>query len=189
MKFLKLNKDQTQKLFLSLIGFIGLIYVYFTFFLGPLQRSRDNALKSIEDTHEKIASSKSEMSKATRLEDQAKTATTQFAALRALSPEGAPIAWFPPRIKSFFANQHIDKVTARMETSSQPKEKELATWSTYNWVIQMPQADYSTLGKTVAALENSEPLLSVMKVSIHAAVEDPEFQQVTLTAAMLLEKR
>lgn len=189
MKSLKLNKDQIQKLFLSIIGFIALIYVYFTFFLGPLQRSRDNALRSIEDTHAKIASSKSEMSKATKLEEQAKAATTQFAAVRALSPEGAPIAWFPPRIKSFFASQQIDKVTARMESTVPFKDKDMANWSTSNWVIQMPQADYTTLGTAVAGLENSEPLLSVNKVSIHSAAEDPEFQQVTLTAAMVLEKR
>jgi len=189
MKLLNLNKDQTKKLFLSVIGFVVLIYVYFNFFLGPLARSRDNALRGIEETHEKVASSKSEMTRATRLEEQAKAATTQFAAFRALSPEGAPIAWFPPRIKSFFASQQLDKATARLESSAPSKEKDMASWSTYNWVIQMPQAGYATLGKAVAALENSEPLLSIAKVSIHATADDAEFQQVTLTTALVIEKR
>ena len=46
---LKLSKDQIQKLALSAIGFIVLLYVYFSFFLGPLNRSRDTMLATITD--------------------------------------------------------------------------------------------------------------------------------------------
>ena len=38
MKPKKFNKDQIQKIVLSVLGFIGLIYCYFTFFLGPLEQ-------------------------------------------------------------------------------------------------------------------------------------------------------
>ena len=40
MKPKKLNKDQIQKIVLSALGFIALIYCYFNFFLGPLNKSR-----------------------------------------------------------------------------------------------------------------------------------------------------
>ena len=40
----KLNKDQLKKLMLSAMGFVVLVYVYFTFFLGPLNASRDSRL-------------------------------------------------------------------------------------------------------------------------------------------------
>ena len=63
-------------------------------------------------------------------------------------------------MKAFFANQEIDKATARLEASSTYKESDLANWMRYNWLIELPQADYSTLGKAVAGLENAEPLLS-----------------------------
>ena len=43
MKPTKLTKDQIQKISLSILGFIALIYCYFTFFLGPLDRSRADA--------------------------------------------------------------------------------------------------------------------------------------------------
>jgi len=189
MKELKLTKDQVQKLMLSAIGFIVLVYVYFSFFLGPLNRSRDSMLATINEVQNKLGNSKGEITKATNLEAQATTATTRFAALKALSPEGAPIAWFPPRMKTFFANEEIDKATARLETSAAFKEPELATWMRYNWLIELPQADFSTLGKAVTALENSEPLLSIVRVNIRALPEDPQFQQVTLTASTAILKR
>jgi hypothetical protein len=189
MKKLKLTKDQIQKLALSTIGFFVLIYVYFSFFLGPLNRSSDTMLGTIAELQDKVANSKSEMAKASNLEKQATTATTRFAALKALSPEGAAIAWFPPRMKTFFANQEIDKASARLETSVAFKEPDLATWMRYNWLIELPQADFPTLGKAVAALENSEPLLSIIKINIRALPDDPQFQQVSLGASTAIVKR
>lgn len=189
MKQVKLTKDQIQKLMLSTIGFIVLVYVYFSFFLGPLNRSRDSMLATINDVQGKIASSKNEITKTSNLEKQATTATTRFAALKALSPEGAPIAWFPPRMKTFFANQQMDRATARLENTAGYKEADLADWMRHNWLIELPQADFSVLGKAVAALENSEPLLSITRINIRALPDDQQFQQVTLTASTAILKR
>src|SRR3954464_15405995 len=141
----KLTKDQIQKLGLSGMGFIVLVYVYFSFFLGPLNTSRDSMLGQINDIQAKVAGSKSEMAKTANLEKQAVAATTRFAALKALNPEGAPIAWFPPRVRTFFANQEIDKATARMEGNTPFKEKDLENWVRYSWVIDVPQVDFSSL--------------------------------------------
>ena len=185
----KLSKDQIKKLMLSAMGFVVLVYVYFSFFLGPLSSSRDTMLGQIDEFQGKVANSKNELTKTSKLEKQAETATTRFAALKALSPEGAPIAWFPPRVKTFFANQEIDKVTARLETSAAFKETDLANWMRYNWLLELPQADFATLGKAVAALENSEPLLSITRISIKALPEDPQFQQITLSASTAMVKR
>jgi hypothetical protein len=185
----KLSKDQIQKLLLSSMGFVGLLYVYFSFFLGPLNTSRDSTLTQINELQDKVANSKNEINKTAKLEKQATAATTRFAALKALSPEGAPIAWFPPRMKTFFASQEIDKVTARMESSGPYKEPDLANWIRYGWIIDIPQADFSTLGKAVAALENTEPLLSISRISIKALAEDPQFQQVTMNASTAMVKR
>ena len=185
----KLSKDQIKKLMLSAMGFVVLVYVYFSFFLGPLNSSRDTTVGQIDEFQGKVANSKNELTKTAKLEKQAETATTRFAALKALSPEGAPIAWFPPRMKAFFANQEIDKATARLETSAAFKETDLASWMRYNWLLELPQADFATLGKAVAALENSEPLLSITRISIKALPEDPQFQQVTLSPSTAMLKR
>lgn len=185
----KLSKDQIQKLALSSIGFIVLVYVYFSFFLGPLNNNRDTTLAQITELQSKVASSKSELAKTANLEKQADASTKRFAALKALNPEGAPIAWFPPRMKAFFANQEIDKSTTKFETSVAFKETDLASWMRYNWALELPQADFSTLGKAVAALENAEPLLSITRISIKALPEDPQFQMVTLSASTAMMKR
>jgi len=183
------NKEQVKKLFLGGLGLIALLYVYFSFFLGPLNKSRDAVQAKIKDLQTKISTSKAEISKAAKLEETAHSATVRYDALRALSPEGAPIAWFPPRMKTFLSTHQIDKGTTRLETNSACKEKELADWSRYLWIIDLPQADFSTLGRALAALENSEPLLSVTRLRIHAGSEDPEFQQVSMTALTIIGKK
>lgn len=189
MKIPKLSPDQIKKLFLSAMGFVFLLYVYFTFFLGPLQRSRASTMAQIDELQKKIDGSKGEMAKSSNLERQAKDATARFAALKTLTPDGAPIAWFPPRMKTFFANQHIDKAIARLETNTSFKQAELAGWSKYNWLIELPQADFVALGKSIADLENAEPLLSVTRLSIHTVANEPQLQQVGIAATTVIEKR
>jgi hypothetical protein len=189
MNLPKFSKDQIKKLALSAMGFAVLLYVYFSFFLGPLQKIRDATLAQIADRQKKIDSSKTEVAKAANLERQAKDAMARFAALKAMSPEGAPIAWFPPRVKTFFANQGIDRAIARLESNTNFKQTELAAWTKYNWLIDLPQADFAALGKSIAELENSQPLLSLTKLSIHVSPEQPQFQQVAIAATTVIEKR
>lgn len=189
MKSIKLTKDQIQKLGLIVLGFVGLLYVYFSFFLGPLNKSRTLMEGRIVDLQKKVASSKGEMNKASNLDRQASNATAHFTALKAMSPEGAPIAWFPPRIKAFFANQKIDKAAARLDGNTDFKQPELLAWTKYTWLIDLPQADFATLGKAIAELENTEPLLTIVKLSIRAVPDDAQFQQVSLGAETIIRKR
>ena len=185
----KFSKDQIQKMALSLIGFFILLYVYFSFFLGPLNRSRDSMLATITDLQGKMGNSKTELLKVQNLEHQATAATNRFAALTALSPEGAPIAWFPPRIKTFFANQNIDKANARLDTTEAFTQPELSGWINDGWTIDIPETDFATLGTAIAKLENTEPLVSVKKLSIRASAAEPQYQQVTMAVATTLVKR
>src|SRR5256885_7016780 len=189
MNLPKFSKDQIKKLSLSAMGFVFLLYVYFSFFLGPLQKARAGTLAQIADRQKKIDNSKSEVAKAATLERQAKDAMARFAALKALTPDGAPIAWFPPRMKTFFASERIDRAVARLESTSTFKQNELATWTKHNWLIDLPQTDFASLGKAVAELENTEPLLSITKLSIHVLPEQPQLQQVAIAATTVIEKR
>jgi type II secretory pathway component PulM len=185
----KLSKDEIQKMVLSALGFVGLLYVYFSFFLGPLSKSRTASEARIADLQTKITSSRTELLKTSNLEQQATEATSRFEAFKALSPEGAPIAWFPPRMKLFFTNQQIEKSTARLEGNGAFKQPELADWQRYTWQIDLPQTNFATAGKALAQLENTEPLLSVSRISIKADANDPQFQQVNLTANTTVLKR
>jgi hypothetical protein len=189
MTKLKLSKDEIKKVAVSTIGFVILLYIYFGFFLGPLNRSQDSMLASINDLQGKVGSSEHAMANVTNLEKQASAATTRYAALTNSNPEGAPIAWFPPRMKIFFANQRIDKTTTRLESNVPYKEADLTGWTRYNWMLDLPQTDFSALGYAVAELENTEPLLSINHINIHSVADDPQFQQVSLTVATAILKR
>lgn len=189
MKTSKLSKDQIQKIGLSSVGLIVLLYVYFNFFLGPLTRSRNTTLETIKQRQAQLNGSKEEISKAARLEQTAKAATSRFAALKGLSPEGAPIAWFPPRMKTFFAGQQIDKATARLDSSDPFKKSELSGWTRYNWMIELPQTDYAALGKAIAELENTEPLLAVTKMNIRTIPESPQFQKVDIAVENIITEK
>ncbi|SRR6266487_3844942 len=186
---MKSTKDQIKKLSLSAIGFVFLLYVYFTFFLGPLNRSRDGMLLKIKDFQSKVDASKEELNKAANLEQRAKASTSRFAALKALNLEGAPIAWFPPRVRAFFADQQVDKAVTRLEGSSSFKQAELTGWLKYSWIIDLPKADYGTLGRAIAELENTAPLLSITRLSIHTLPEQPQFQHVDLAAVNIIERK
>src|SRR5438034_10079782 len=120
-------------------GLIGLLYVYFTFFLGPLKNSRNSIQGKINELEQKIATSKAEISKATKLEESAHAATVRYDALRALSPDGAPIAWFPPRMKTFFGRQQIDKVKTRHQTSNELKQQEHRGRNPHLRILALPQ--------------------------------------------------
>ena len=184
-----LSNEQLKKLSLGAIGFVALLYVYFSFLLGPLQNTRQGMVAKMEDLEKKISDASPETARVANLERQASKATQRFSALQSLTPEGAPIAWFPPRIKTFFANAGIDKATARMESNTPFGEPELAGWAHYTWLIDIPQADFAALASAIADLENAEPLLAIKKVSIKSAAEGPEFQQATLNASTTLVKR
>lgn len=186
----KFSKDQIKKVGLSAMGLAVLLYVYFSFFLGPLTTSRDKALADIKDRQAKLDGSKDEIAKAAKLEQTAKDATTRFAAFKALNPEGAPIAWFPPRMKAFFATQQIDKALARLEGSSASKSSELSGWLQYTWMIELPQTDYAAMGKAIAQLENTEPLLAIRKIAVHGMAEQPQFQKVEFSVEnIIVEKK
>lgn len=189
MNKLNLNKDQIQKVVLSAMGLVVLLYVYFNFFLGPLASSRNAALVAIQEQQAKLDGSQDEIAKAAKLEHTAKNATARFAALKALNPEGAPIAWFPPRVKTFFANQQVDKAVARLDNSSGFKQNELSGWTRYNWLVELPQTDYAALGKAIAELENTEPLLAITKMSIRVLPEQPQFQKADLAVENIITEK
>jgi hypothetical protein len=76
-----------------------------------------------------------------------------------------------------------------LESNTNFKQNELAAWTKYNWLIDLPQADFAALGKSIAELENTQPLLSITKLSIHVLPEQPQFQQVAIVATTVVEKR
>src|SRR5436305_15264350 len=86
-----MNKEEPKKIVLGGWGLIASLYIYFSFFLGPLNKTRRSMQAQLDEVQAKLASSQTEIGRVAKLEESARTATARHEALRSLSPDGAPI--------------------------------------------------------------------------------------------------
>lgn len=183
----KLTKDQIQKIALSSLMMAGLIYCYFTFLIAGLNKADVGNAASIEDLDKKIAQAKSAIIRSSSVEEQARSASETLAQVNDMIPEGAPIAWFPPRMTAFFARHNVKGITTRsngIDTTPDPVMKDYrnATWS-----LDIPQVGTSALGITLAGLENEEKLLEITRLQVSTQADAPEKQRVTMNLLTLLK--
>jgi hypothetical protein len=183
---MKLSKDQIKKLGLSAIFVGALLYGYFSMMLGPLSAREARTRGAIAALTPKVTEAKKQIQKTSGLEAQAPPAQGVMDELKASIPEGAPVAWFPPRVAEFFKRHGIDKTLTRL-TNEFP-EKDLAGFRRLVWTIDLPRVEFIPLGIAVAGLENEEPLLQVTNVSVEASKEDPQYQHAVLTVATLVKQ-
>ena len=165
---------------------IGLLYCYFSMLLGPLATSQAKAEKTIKDTEPQILAAKKQLQKTAQLKLQAPAANEVFDQLKSKMPEGAPVAWFPPRMAEFFKRQGIDKSLTRL--ANEFPEKDLPGFRKLVWAIDLPKVEFAPLGIAIAALENEEPLLQITNISIETVKEDPQNQHAILTVATLVKQ-
>ena len=109
----KLTKDQIQKIVLSTLMMIGLIYCYFTFLIAGLNKADLGNANSIEGLDKDIAKAQSTIKRSSSVEESARSAEETLAQVNDMIPDGAPIAWFPPRMTAFFARHNVKGITTR----------------------------------------------------------------------------
>jgi hypothetical protein len=188
MNLPRLTKEEIQKSILSLIGLVVLLYCYSAFLLGPLNQARTRMISAMADGEKKLADGKKTLQEAAQLEETAGNSVERSTTLDELTPAGAPVAWFPPLMKSFFAADKIEISHVRLLNTTALKQSELATYSKMDWTIEIPRADFLLLGLSIARLENERVLSSITGIQIHAVQDRPEFQSVTFGIAMILKK-
>ena len=176
---MKLNKDQIQKIVLGGMVFCGVIYSYFAFLLGPLNTSREQAIKDTADLGPKITSARAQLSKTKGIEEKAPASLRLLEQVQAMIPQGAPIAWVPTKLSELFKRESVEKVTARM--SGEAVEKELTGFGRYVWSVVVPRVEFTTFGRALSALENDEPLMEIQALEIDAGREDAQFQRASIT--------
>lgn len=183
----KFTKDQIQKMFLSGLLMIGLLYGYSEYLLADLNRREKAATAALKDIDTKIGTAGSRLKRLKSMEEQSQAATETAATVNALIPEGEPIAWFPPRMKAFFDRHNIRDAVTRLERKEKPAEPELvANYSSFQWNMELPSVGFTPLGIALAGLENEEQLLEINHVQISTQPATPEFQRVTLNCATLM---
>src|SRR5947209_15282724 len=107
MNLPRLTKEEIQKSILSLIGLVVLLYCYSAFLPGPLNQARTRMISAAADCEKKLAESKKTLESAAQLEETARNSIARSTTLEELTPAGAPVAWSPPLMKSFFAGDQI----------------------------------------------------------------------------------
>ena len=183
----KLSKDQKQKIFLSSLLMLGLVYCYFSFLITPLGKGDVAAAAAIEALDAKIAKSKSTLKRSKAVQEQARTAEETLAQVGDLIPDGAPIAWFPPRIHAFFDRHALKGSIVRPGALDSAPDPALHNFRTADWTIDLPQAGLIPLGIALAGLENEEKLLEITRLQISTPADNPEKQHVSMNISTLLK--
>jgi hypothetical protein len=188
MNLPKLTKEEIKKAILSVLGLIALLYCYSAFLLGPLNQARARMISAAADGEQKLADGKKTIEQAAHLEVTARNSKERMKAIDELTPAGAPVAWFPPLIKTFFATDQIEIGHARLSNTTDFKQLDLAAYSKTDWIIDIPRADFLLLGLSISRLENERPSAKITNIRIQAIQDKPEFQSVTLGVAMIVKK-
>ena len=181
---MKLEQEQIKKIALSVLLLVALLYGYFTYLLGPLETAETTATNGIATVIPQISDAKQQISKTADLETKAPQATAFLTNIKNTIPDGAPIAWFPPKMADFFKSHGIEKCTTHLVSEgagAMPGFKKMV------WEIDVPKVEFIPLGMAIASLENDEPLLTVLNVSIDAMREDAQYQHATLILTTLVK--
>lgn len=188
MNLPRLTKEEIQKSILSLIGLVALLYCYSAFLLGPLNQARNRMISAKAEDEKKLADGKKTIEQAALLEETARNSHERITMIDEHTPPGAPVAWFPPLIKTLFAADQIDIGHVRLVNTMDLKRPELAAYAKTNWTIEIPRADFLLLGLSIARFENERISSNITSIRITATPDKPEVQSVTLGIAMLLKK-
>ena len=183
----KLSKDQIQKIFLSGLLMVGLIYCYFTFLITPLGDRVTDAAKRTEELEGQLAKARSQVARSRSVEEQARASQEIIAQANDMIPEGAPIAWFPPRMTAFFNRHNLKGVAVRGGGVSGAPDPALKDFHSGEWTLELPPTSINQLGITLAGLENEEKLMEITHLQIAATADAPEKQHASINVATLLK--
>ena len=182
----KINKDQIQKIVLSSLMMLGLVYCYFTFLIGPLGKQDASNAVTLEDLGGKLEKARTEIKRSHAAQEQAKSAEETLAQVSDMIPDGAPIAWFPPRLHAFFERHNLKNVVIQT-VGMDANDPNLGGFRNAKWSVDVPQSGMAQLGIAVAGLENEEKLLEINRLQITTVADNPEKQHVTMNVQTLLK--
>ncbi len=171
---MKLNKDQTQKIILSSLLFIVVLYCYNEYLLSPLQTMQTRSKASDEVLAPKLADAKKQIAKTKLLEVSWPESELIIKQVGELVPDGAPVAWFPPMLADFFKQRGIEKITARVNKDGAAKA--MLGFKEIGWSIEIPAAEFVPLAAALSALENEQPLIEIQSFDIEANREIVQYQ-------------
>ncbi|MHA3770345.1 hypothetical protein ACXR0O_02275 [Verrucomicrobiota bacterium sgz303538] len=175
---MKLGKEEIQKIVLGVLLLLVLIYGYFEMLLGPLKKKRLGTQQRTAELTKQITEARTQIRRSQEIEASVPPSELVVKQVKAMIPEGAPVAWFPPQVAEHFKRQGEDKAATRL-VSEQP-EKDLPGFRRMAWTIDLPKVEFLPFAQTLADFENTEPLVEIASIQIEANREDAEFQRAFL---------
>lgn len=183
----KFSKDEIQKISLSALMLIALVYCYFTFLVGPLKTQETRNTATIAQLDRQLADARTKLLRIRNLREDAKKAAETLTQVNEQIPDGSPIAWFPPRMRAFFERHNIKDTVVRIGSSDKPADASLAAYNNVAWTIDIPQVPFGVLGNTLSGLETEEILLEITHLQLSNLGDNLENQRVSITATTLLK--
>ena len=182
---MKLEQEQIKKIALSVLLLIALLYGYFTYLLGPLQQSEKNATNGIAAVIPQISDAKTQIAKTAELETKAPQATAFLTQPQEHHPGRGADCMVPAEDGRFFPGRTGSRNARR---SWFPKGADaMPGFRKLVWAIDVPKVEFVPLGMAISCLENDEPLLTILNVSIDATREDAQYQHATLILTTLVK--
>lgn len=176
---MKLTKEENQKIVLGSLMLIGLVYGYFSFLLAPLEKDKQVLNKTIDSLPPKVTAARGQIEVAKAAERDAPKHEAFVEQVASMMPEGAPLAWFPPRLRDFFKRSGVENATVRL--NHEAEDKSLGGFRKMIWGVELPKTDFIAFAAALAAMENEEPLVEVRSLQIESIREEPDSTRVTLT--------
>jgi hypothetical protein len=147
--------------------------------LGPLEKQEADAKGKIAQLKPQIDEANKAIKDAVPFEKKGAEATETLDQIKSLIPDGAPIAWFPPKIIEFFKRQGIEKTAVHL--GGENSDKDLPGFKKLSWGLEIPRVDVVQLGIAIAALENEHPLIEINNLQIEELKDNVQYQSVKIT--------
>lgn len=189
---MKVTKDKAQKIGLAVVGFFGLLYVYFDQLINPAQAGVLATAQASKDMIPKINAAKELIDRVKKLEEKGPSSKALIDQVNGMIPDGSPVAWFPSRMNSFFKRQHfpefapngIEKVTVRQSSEI----ADIKGFRKITWALDMPKIQFMLFAAVIANLENEEPLIEVSSIIMDVNRDSFTEQKATVTIISLVKQ-
>ena len=186
---MKFNKENGQKIFLAAILLLGGLYYYFSELLGPLNAREVSMGKQIPALDEQLKQARSQLTRTHSIEVSdvnALAAKECREVMKTTIPEGSSLAWLPQRLSDWAKRQGLFKPSFRFNAES--AEPGIPGYKNSFWTIELPKAEFASLGVAIAALENQEGLLQITSVQIVSPQADELAQHAQLTISTIVKQ-
>lgn len=183
---IKLSKENKQKVILGCMLFVGLVVSYFMYLVTPTKEAKIAAEAELLKLQPQIKAAKAQIAKVAAMETDAPRSKLLIDQVESMIPQGAPVAWFPPKLEEILKNCGVEKSVISM--SAETPDKDLKNYKRINWTVEIPRITFYDFCKTLQTLENKEPLIEIMNVTLEASGTEPEYQKATFNIRNLVRQ-